>query len=321
LPVSRLLQPVQSRFPTTPIEDIRLPRQPGDSVLFLLPDPDGGPTREVYVHPQTGALLGHRLESESWLLLVYRLHAELLLRDTGTSVNGILALAASALLFTSIPLWMPRNRSQWRQRLTVQFRGNRMRTLFDVHNSAGIGALPVLATVVSTGIFFLYANRLEPLVLTLTGSSPPPEHAQPVPQGNRLPVDRLRAIAEAAVPKARTTWVNLPLADGKPFRMTRAYVGAEGIGHTAEISVDPGNGRILGLTTALGEPTGRRLLRWIYPLHTGSWGGGMSKLLYGAGAIAPMVLMATGIAKWRLRNRRKFERKRDPSPSTGTTER
>lgn len=317
LPVSRLLEPVAARFPETPVEDIRMPRRPGDSVLFLLPDPNGGSTREVYVDPESAAVLGHRLESESWLLQVYRLHAELLLRDTGTSVNGILALAASALLASSLPIWMPRNRSQWKQRFTFSAHKSRMRSLFDIHNLFGIGALPVLATVALTGVYFLYSSRLEPTVHALTRSSPPPEHAESTAQGNRLPVDQLRAIAEGPVGDARTTWINLPLAPGKPFRITRAYVGAEGIGHTAEISLDPVDGRILGITTARGEPLGRRLVRWVYPLHTGSWGGVVSKLVYGAGAIAPIVLMVTGIAKWRLRNRQKSERKQNRSGTRG----
>ncbi|MFY7951383.1 MAG: PepSY-associated TM helix domain-containing protein, partial [Armatimonadaceae bacterium] len=187
LPVSRLLEPVAARFPETPVEDIRLPRRAGDSVLFLLPDPNGGSTREVFVHPRSAAILGHRLESESWLLQVYRLHAELLLRDTGASVNGILALAASALLASSIPIWMPRNRFQWKQRFTVNIKSSRMRSLFDLHNVFGIAALPVLTTVVSTGIFFVYASRLEPVVHAVTGSSPAPEHAEPAARGNRLP--------------------------------------------------------------------------------------------------------------------------------------
>lgn len=309
LPLSRLVEPVAARFPRTPVEDVRLPRNPGDCVLFLLPDPDGGSTREVFVHPQTGAILGHRLESESWLSLVYRLHADLLLRGPGQTANGLLALAAAALLATAIPLWMPRGRSQWKQRLAVNLRGGRMRALFDLHNAFGIVSLPVLTTVALTGIFFLYASQIEPVVLALAGTSPAPEHAPVASRAPALPVDRLRARAESAAPQARTTWVNLPTAPGKPFRITRAYVGAEGVGHTAEVSVDPGDGRILGVTSARGEPVGRRVVRWVYPLHTGSWGGVLSKPLYLAGACAPIALMVTGIAKWRLRNRRKSARR------------
>ena len=308
LPISQLVRPVQARFPTTPVEDIRLPRRPDDSVLMLLPNPDGGSTREVFVHPGTASILGHRLESESWLLLAYRLHAELLLKDTGASANGLLALAAAASIATAIPLWMPRNRSQWKQRWTVHAKSSPMRTLFDLHNVFGIGSLPVLTTVVLTGIFFLYSARLEPIVLAATRTSPAPEHAEPTSRARPLPVDRLRELAEDAVPGGRTTWINLPLDEGKPLRITRTLPGGEGIGHTAEVSVDPGDGRILGITSAAGEPLGRRIVRWIYPLHVASWGGAWSKFAYAAGAAAVPVLLITGIAKWRLRNQRKATR-------------
>ncbi|MFM7321962.1 MAG: PepSY-associated TM helix domain-containing protein [Armatimonadota bacterium] len=308
-PLSQLLPAVAKRFPDTPVEDIRLPRHPTDSVMCLLPDPNGGPTREVYVHPRTGAILGHRLESESWLLLAYRIHAELLLGARGESLNGLLALAASALLFTALPLWMPRNRAQWRQRFQVKTTGNRMRLLFDLHNAFGMSALPALATVAATGVYFLYAARLEPAILAATGTFAAPEHALPTSASTALPVDRLRALAEAVEPQARTTWVNLPIAPEKPFRITRAHRGAEGLGHTSEISLDPGDGRVLGVTSARGEPIGRRVVRWMYPLHTASWGGTVAKLVYLASALATIALAATGIAKWRLRSRRKLDAK------------
>ncbi len=320
-PLSRLLPAVARRFPATPIEDIRLPRSAGDSLLCLLPDPNGGPTREVFVHPRTGEILGHRLESESWLLLAYRVHAELLLGARGESVNGVLALAASALLATALPLWLPRTRAQWRQRTMVKTTGNRMRLLFDLHNAIGIGALPVLATVAATGAYFLYSARLEPALLAAFRTSPAPGHAVATSPAPALPVDRLRALAEAVEPDARTTWVNLPLAPGKAFRITRAHAGAEGLGQTSEISLDPGDGRVLGVTSARGEPTGRRLVRWIYPLHTASWGGAVAKGAYLASALATIALLGTGIAKWRLRTVRRREskdRRRGAPPDSPT---
>ena len=46
------------------------------------------------------------------------------------------------------------------------------------------------------------------------------------------------------------------------------------------------------------------MLRWVLPLHFGTFGGRATKLLYVAASLSPVLLAVTGLVLWRNRKRK-----------------
>lgn len=307
--LTHLVNAIEKQLPAFPIEDIRLPRYARDSVLILSPGGDDSGTTEVYVDPRSYKVLGTRREAAAWNVWVYGLHAELKLASLGKNINGIFALAVAALLGTSIPLWWPRNQHQISQRLRIKRGASRMRWLFDVHNLAGIYSFSVLMMIVLTGVYFVYQESVEPALLRMTQTPVKVEPDVVADVKTQLPWSILLAKGEAAYPNGKTTWVNLPLSADKPFRLTRIPEHGDWLGHEVNISLHPETGKSLSVKSYTDDTAGQAVLRTMYPIHTGAWAGDVSRLIYAVVSLAPGVLLVTGIAKWRLRNKQKSAHK------------
>ncbi len=307
--LTRLVNAVETQLPSYPIEDIRLPRDTRDSILILSPGSEDHGTTEIYVDPRSYTVLGTRLEADAWNVWVYGLHAELKLASLGKNLNGILAIAVAALLGTALPLWWPKNRHQVSQRLLVKRGTSRMRWLFDVHNVTGIYAYGVLITVVVTGVYFVFQESLEPTLLRMM-QTPVKEESDVVEDvKTQLSWSTLLAKGEAVYPNGKTTWVNLPQSADKPFRLTRIPEHGDWLGREVNISLHPGTGESLSVKSYTDDTAGQAVLRTMYPIHTGAWAGDVSRLIYAVVSLAPAVLLVTGIAKWRLRNKQKSAHK------------
>ncbi|MFM7187480.1 MAG: PepSY-associated TM helix domain-containing protein [Armatimonadota bacterium] len=307
--LTRLVNAVETQLPAYPIEDIRLPRDARDSVLILSPGSEGRGTTEIYVDPRSYTVLGTRLEADAWNVWVYGLHVELKLASLGKNINGILAMSVAALLGTALPLWWPKNRHQVTQRLLVKRGTSRMRWLFDVHNVAGIYAYGVLITVVVTGVYFVYQESVEPALLRMMQRPVKEEPDVITDVKTQLSWSTLLASGEAVYPNGKTTWVNLPLSADKPFRLTRIPEHGDWLGREVNISLNPGTGESLSVKSYTDDTAGQAVLRAMYPIHTGAWAGDMSRLVYAVVSLAPGILLVTGIAKWRLRNKQKSAHK------------
>nr|WP_295975214.1 PepSY-associated TM helix domain-containing protein [uncultured Bacillus sp.] len=48
---------------------------------------------------------------------------------------------------------------------------------------------------------------------------------------------------------------------------------------------------------------------WHFPLHTGSFGGILTKILYAAGSLTPSILMFTGIYMWLYKKKKRKQKK------------
>ncbi|MED3691942.1 PepSY-associated TM helix domain-containing protein [Peribacillus butanolivorans] len=84
-------------------------------------------------------------------------------------------------------------------------------------------------------------------------------------------------------------------------------------------SFDPGNGNVkVWLDQYSGKVVGKLDPRvnsglmyqtWHLPLHTGSFGGLFTKILYAIGGLTPSILMFTGVYMWWYKKKNKNKRK------------
>ncbi|HEX8446799.1 MAG TPA: PepSY domain-containing protein, partial [Sphingomonas sp.] len=94
--------------PGSVLDRYQLPQRPDDAVQVIVGK--GGAETRVYVHPQTLAVL-KRVDEDSRLMpLIFRLHGELLIGDTGSYLVELAASWAIVMILSGLFLWWPRGR-------------------------------------------------------------------------------------------------------------------------------------------------------------------------------------------------------------------
>lgn len=92
--------------PGSVLHRYQIPDRPDDAVQVLV-SAAGSETR-VYVHPQTLAILKTVNEDSRLMRIVFRLHGELLLGNTGSYLVELAASWAIVMILTGLFLWWPR---------------------------------------------------------------------------------------------------------------------------------------------------------------------------------------------------------------------
>ncbi len=98
LATDELAQRAQAAFPTWQHVDMQPAKTLYDSTLFIMTDAEQL-RHEVYVHSQTGEILGSRLEADNFYHRMRHIHTQLLLGETG---RWVAFAAALGLLLTTL---------------------------------------------------------------------------------------------------------------------------------------------------------------------------------------------------------------------------
>src|ERR1700687_5740761 len=126
------------------------------------------------VHFWVGALIGAYVfvMSVSGSMIVYRgklfemglsverivdLHENLLTGSTGRAANGIGAICLTLLCLTGAPIWWPGIR-HWRRSLTVKWRANFARIIWDLHSLLGFWCFLLIVVWGVSGIYFSFPH-------------------------------------------------------------------------------------------------------------------------------------------------------------------
>ena len=130
----------------------------------------GGEKRERLFNPYTGADLGDALPKKVLFLdAVAGLHDELLLEETGHTLNAIGSVLVTLLAVTGLIVWWPGIRN-WRRSLMVKRGSNWARFNWDLHSALGFWTFILLAMWGVTGIYLAYP---EPFANYVDSISPP----------------------------------------------------------------------------------------------------------------------------------------------------
>lgn len=220
-----------------------------------------------------------RGDAYSWL---YDLHFQLLLGPAGNYWLGGAAAFLLLLLGTGAWLWWPARRSA-------------------THESAGLAALPTVGVLVFTGLCLSLPVYIQPMVGTFSSLySAPYLTAAPVPAGQRLPLDRLVAVAQARFPEARVRWIHVPGEDSGVVMVRMQQPGEPSPRYPRTmVWIDSGTGGVLAVRDPRQHGAGDGFLAWLLPLHDGTafgWAGRIAVFLSG---LLPLVLFISGWRRWR----------------------
>jgi uncharacterized iron-regulated membrane protein len=262
--------------------------------------------RTIYVHPQTGAVVGEADREASWVEWVEQFHVNLLLGRGGRLWNGIGASILLVLTLTGLILWWPGIR-HWKRSLSLDLRRSWKRINWDLHNVMGFWTVLFVLTWALTGMYFtwpkLFTGPLEKISPIVTANYPGGQMKQAsavLAQANApdkpLSVDDMILEAQRQSPDGHLEGVFYGTGPRSIFTvyMARGILGD--YSNSDFVYLDQRSGRPLytwhrGQNQTLGD-----WVVWlIAPLHFGtSWGQGF-KALWALLGLALPVLTITGL--------------------------
>ncbi|HYD77105.1 PepSY-associated TM helix domain-containing protein [Ramlibacter sp.] len=275
---------------------LRPPRAPGETLWAYV----SGPWDGVVYFDAEGRELGRRGETEGAYNLLFELHSSLLLGDTGKAVLTTAAVTYLFLLATGLVLWWPR---RWPPSFRIQWRAGALRSLLDLHNTAGALLGLLILVSVASGAYMAWPP-LRTLVTTAAGGTPvaPPKLQAPAARSGSS-LDALVRQAQARFPSGRVGYVQVPASATQPVRVRLKLPDDPHPNGLTSVWLDPAHGRVLRTVRWSELDPGNRLVSFAYPLHTGVLGGPLHEVLVGVTGLALATLGGSGLLLWWKRRR------------------
>lgn len=246
--------------------------------------PDG--TRIVRDDPWGGYMM-------SWL---YELHMHLLAGDTGRQVVGWSGAIMLVLLATGIAAWWPRG--SWTKALAFKRRAVPIRRLRDLHKLSGLWSALLLLILVATGVLL----ALPDVKAWMIAPTPVPAPRSATASGRQVSITRALSAALPALPDARLAFIDVPGAGDGVFRMRMQVPGDPHRRFPGSfVFVDQYSARVLAVHDVRTGRGGDLVSRWVRPLHDGSAGGLVGRIIAVIAGLVPAVLFVTGLLHWRRR--------------------
>lgn len=294
LSVEQLFDRANERFPDLNFTGAYLPEHPDQAVQLRATGEDVDRWPYVYLHPQTGTIVGETVTREPFLDWAYRLHMYLLAGDTGYTINAVCALLATGLCLSGVVLWWPGVKS-WVRALKVKTTAGWKRVNYDLHSVVGFWSAVCLALVFLTGAYFRFPEPFVAAVETVTGSSAEREPLVIEPRdAPYISSARAMAIAERAIPNARTTRIGFPSTPEGPIYVSRKRE-ADGLDYAGNyVYLDPYTGEVLRKVLYEDRSIAQIVLRWFGYIHFGTFGGVATQILWVFLGLTPGALFVTG---------------------------
>lgn len=320
LPVGTLVEKVESQ-PTkgASITGVTIYPQPDRSYQVNLSAPKGA---AVYIDPYTGEVLGQS-ERTPFFRTVFMLHRWLLDSQPadggifwGKRITGITTLVFVVILLSGVIIWWPRSRKGLKNGIQIALRKGKARFWHDLHAAGGIYVLLLVLVMALTGLtwsFDWYKNAF----YTLFGVETTVPAKSSTPKGQAAPGPQPGTTAEAAAPATPfACWqqvydqlaaenpdrLKIEITDGTANVSNNRYGNIRG---TDRYTFDPQSGQITGVSLYKDTGNSGKIRGWIYSVHTGAWGGNLTRILWFLAALLGATLPLTGYYLWIKRLYRK----------------
>lgn len=289
----RILAHVRERYPGWQALSFTWPHDHTTNwMIFLLKGPQ---SLEVYVNPETGAIVGTHDPRSGWLGWIETLHTNLAMGRTGRLWNGYGAIGLALLSLSGLYLVWPRLRHL--SSLMAK------QTLLGSHFALGAFAFVFLLGLAFTGAYYTWSKNYIAAVNAILPRSPEISLPQ-LADGARTPVSlwRLMDIAQQAFPGK--TIHRFPIPNPKfPLRVTFREGSFAEFHRVSAVVLDPRTGEVLRIQHLKDRPTGDSFLGWLSGFHFGVFGGWPVQALWFLVGLSLASLGPTGVWIW-LRRRR-----------------
>ena len=312
LPAATILDIAKSTYPDWQPENLYLPKDnhhpyklrmtsaKADDRVYL----DGA--HEVFIQPYTGIVMGDRLERFSFYRLLLNLHYRLFAEEIGIIIVGVASFLLLILCLTGLVLW-----TGWSKLINgfkIKWNAHPQRVNFDIHKVTGIIAVSFLTLTAATGFCWNFHDFSHSAIYALTGSpiAPDPVSKPSIDRPDRGLTEIIRN-ANLAFPDGVTTSVSIPTAPSEVFSVYKRIDRGLDYGNT--IYLDRFSGQVIRIDDERKAALGDRIFSSFYPLHSGTFGGLLTRILYVFVGLAPTILAITGFTMFRLRRGGKATKK------------
>lgn len=320
LPVGTLVEKVESQLTKgATITGVTIYPQPDRSYQVNLSAPKGA---AVYIDPYTGEVLGQS-QRTPFFRTVFMLHRWLLDSQPadggifwGKRITGISTLLFVIILLSGIVIWWPRSRKGLKNGIQIALRKGKTCFWHDLHAAGGIYVLLLVLVMALTGLtwsFDWYKNAF----YTLFGVETTAPAKSSAPKGQAAPGPQPGTTAEAATPATPfACWqqvydqlaaenpdrLKIEITDGTASVSNNRYGNIRG---TDRYTFDPQSGQITGASLYKDTGNSGKIRGWIYSVHTGAWGGNLTRIIWFLAALLGATLPLTGYYLWIKRLYRK----------------
>lgn len=302
-------QTVLHTYPKAQIQRIYSPDEFSSKGIYTFLITNQKKSLSVYVDPGTGKILGTQTGDTftNWLSEFH--HYFFLKEYNGMKLVGVVGLIFFVILLTGLFLWWP-GLKNWIRGFTFRRTSNRYVQNLDFHRIFGMAWVPFLLVVSLTGALFPFGKDFLQVFDLKTSTSPSKDKlvAEPLPSGY-VPLDQLILAAQTQIADGKVTQIRMPkkAAPGEKegvveIRMSHQYDPSNASTGNARVWVDPYSAKVVATTDAAADSSFASVYQtWLFPLHTGRFGGLFTQILFAIGGIVPTMLMVTGLVMMRLK--------------------
>lgn len=318
--------------PLKPSEIIaRISQQTGDTLKISSLQVAGNPKeawmvsftnagqRQLSVNPYSGEINGW-VEGNSFFQTVRKLHRWLLdapaqkgASSTGKTIVGITTLLTVVILISGIVLWWPRTRKSLQNRLKVSCTKGSFRFWYDSHVSLGFYVTIFLLVMALTGLTWSFRWYRTGFYALFGASTEQPKQSAPAHEDNnkkekKNEPERLNYLAwDTALAELQNryeTYGTIQLSKNS----AQVIQSGKQKGDTASFDIHTGNITEIKVYNIDEQPMSNKMKGLIYSLHTGQWGGMLTRIIYFLSAFIGGILPLTGYYLWIKRINRKHRR-------------
>jgi uncharacterized iron-regulated membrane protein len=301
-PVQALLETVRARHPEAVVQRAEFARAVNQTVLFKLRRKADDALLLVAIDPYRRAIVRDGGLASWPLEWVFAVHEHLLIGPLGETIVGIEGLGLLFLAITGPIVWWP-GRRRLGQGFKVRWDAKPDPKWRSLHRAVGAGAAIFLLLSAVTGVLLVWKEPFRDALGTVTHAEGKPapkvsDHKVPL-----IAVERLIAQAHAAYPGPLLR--QLRFSSGG--RVVAVYLDSDRTFRadgTIQLYYDAESGAAIDRYVAGEMPAGSEFIDWIYTVHTGLWGGVVTRTLLVLTGLVLAGLAGSGAWLWYVRARR-----------------
>jgi uncharacterized iron-regulated membrane protein len=269
----------------------------------------GGNT--AFMNPYTGELISLASQKNSFFYTVLSIHRWLMANETGKLITGISTLIFLFILLTGIILWWPKNRKILQQRLKLKFNGSWKRINHDLHIVMGFYTAIFLFAFAFTALAWSF-EWFNKGIYTITGTEdkrPEPPQSNFIANAKPISLDKIYATAKAEMPNA--AFYSISKAKDTAGSATVTIMPKNSIHERAsnQLYIDQYSGEKIAQQLYSDRNLGQRVRATFYPIHVGSIGGLLGRIIALISCIAGFTFPITGVILWINRLKKKNKKK------------